>query len=141
MIKRHRSVQAKLIYFSEIHSLIEDFAAAARIANEDCHKLTLIVEELFTNTIRHGHGGDSDSPVSVSLESHRGKLKVVYEDAAPEYDSLAAAMRTDVAPIVNNLKVGGLGVALTFAIAESAQYAYVEGRNRIVITLAGQTQS
>lgn len=141
MIKRHCSVQAKLIYFSEIQSLIEDFTAAARITNEDCHKLTLIVEELFTNTIRHGHGGDSDSPVSVSLESQGGKLKVVYEDTAPEYDSLAAAMRTDIAYTVNNLKVGGLGVALTFAIAESAQYAYVEGRNRIVITLAGQHQS
>lgn len=139
MIRRHLETPAKILSFNEILNLIDDFSVAANITNEDCHKLTLIVEELFTNTVRHGHGGDSDSPVSVTLEFRDGKLKVVYEDAAPEYDSLAAAMSTDISSTVNNLKVGGLGIALTFALAESAQYAYVEGRNRIVITLTGRT--
>jgi anti-sigma regulatory factor (Ser/Thr protein kinase) len=135
MTSRHCEIPARLDQFGKIASAIDEFARVARLSNADCHKLTLIAEELFTNTVRHGHRGDSESPVSVYLESADDGMRMVYEDTAPPYDSLAAASSTDIESTVNNLKVGGLGVALTFALAKTANYAYVGGRNRIVIEL------
>lgn len=136
MTSQRCEVPAKLDQFVKIASAIKEFASAAGLANADGHKLTLIAEELFTNTVRHGHRGDSDSPVSVFLESADDRVRLVYEDAAPPYDSLAAATSTDIESTVNKFTVGGLGIALTFAMARTADYAYIDGRNRIVIELA-----
>jgi len=115
--------------------MIEAFADSAGIDHTDRHKLTLIVEELFINTVRHGHGGDSDEPVDITLVSEPSGVTVTYIDTAPKYDSLAAAMRTDIEASVRMRRVGGLGVALTFALAHTAQYTYIDGKNRIVIEL------
>ncbi|MGH8631211.1 MAG: ATP-binding protein [Burkholderiales bacterium] len=135
MLKLNRSFLAKLSAFNEIRSLIEAFADSAGIDPADRHKLTLIVEELFVNTVRHGHGGDSDEPVDITLVSEPSGVTVTYIDTAPQYDSLAAAMRTDIEASVRMRRVGGLGVALTFALAHTAQYTYLDGKNRIVIQL------
>jgi two-component sensor histidine kinase len=32
-------------------------------------KVTLVLEELVTNTIEHGFGGDSDAPIRIALTS------------------------------------------------------------------------
>lgn len=135
MVKLSRTFAAKLSAFSEIRVLVEDFARASGMDHPSRHKLTLIVEELFTNTVRHGHGTDSDEPVDITLSSEASGIVVTYVDTAPEYDSLAAAMRTDIESTIRQQRIGGLGLALTFALAEAAHYAYVDGRNRIVIRL------
>jgi serine/threonine-protein kinase RsbW len=135
MSRQSRQFPAKMLFFMQIRGFIEDFCAAAQLASADRHKLTLVVEELFSNTVRHGHGGDSDEPVEISLELADNAVVLIYQDTAPPYDSLAAAMRTDISATVNQRRVGGLGMAMTFALAESAQYSYQDDRNRLGITL------
>lgn len=135
MLSLNRSFVAKLSVFREIKEMIEAFAGSAGIDPAVRHKLTLIVEELFVNTVRHGHKGDSDEPVDITLISEPAGITVSYVDTAPKYDSLAAAMRTDIEASVRMRRVGGLGVALTFALAHTAQYSYLDGKNQIVIRL------
>jgi serine/threonine-protein kinase RsbW len=137
VIRRGQVFPAKLSEFNRIKSLVEEFAAAAKLFPEDGHKLTLIVEELFTNTVRHGHRGDSEQPVHVALADEAAGITLTYIDTAPEYDSLAAAMRTDLESTVRQRQIGGIGVALTFALADSAHYTYQDGKNTIVIRLRG----
>jgi anti-sigma regulatory factor (Ser/Thr protein kinase) len=135
MLNLNRIFASKLSAFNQIRALVEDFADAAGIDPADRHKLTLIVEELFTNTVRHGHRRDCDEPVDITLSSEPSGVTLTYVDTAPKYDSLAAAMRTDIESTVRQRRIGGLGVALTFALAEAAQYNYIDGKNRIVIRL------
>lgn len=135
MIRRSASFAASLKLFKEIREFVDAFADAAGISSEACHKLTLIVEELFTNTVRHGHQGDSAESVDLDLAKDAERVTITYVDTAPRYDSLAAAMRTDIESTIRQQRIGGLGLALTFAMAETAQYAYLDGRNRIVLTL------
>jgi len=138
MLKLNRTFAAKLSAFSEIRALVEEFANSAGIEPSARHKLTLIVEELFTNTVRHGHRKDSEEPVDITLSSEPSGIVITYVDTAPKYDSLAAAMRTDIDSTIRQRRVGGLGLALTFALAESARYVYVDSKNRIVIRLGWQ---
>jgi len=135
MLKKSGAFTAKLQSFNDVRTFVEEFAQAAAIAREDCHKLTLVVEELFTNTVRHGHRGDSNAPVELTLEHDGARTSVIYEDTAPKYDSLAAAMGTDIESTIKRRHVGGLGMVLTFALAESAQYVFANGKNRILIRL------
>jgi len=130
-----RTFPARLSAFEQVKSLIEEFGQAAGLGREDRHKLTLIVEELFTNTVTHGHHGDSDAPVQVTLEVTDAGVELIYEDSAPQYDPVAASRRTDIESTINERRVGGLGVFLTISLTNGAVYRFVEGRNRISLTL------
>jgi len=130
-----RTFPARLRAFEQVKALIDEFGEASGLGSEDRHKLTLIVEELFTNTVTHGHRGDSNAPVQVTLEDTAGGVRLTYEDSAPQYDPLAASRRTDIESTINERRDGGLGVFLTIGLTDSADYRFVEGRNRISLTL------
>lgn len=136
MSRQTRNFPANMSFFIDIRGFIDGFCETVRLSGADRHKLTLVVEELFSNTVRHGHGGDSDAPVAITLDMIAGKIRLEYEDTAPPYDSIGAAMRTDIEASIKRRRIGGLGMALTFALAEDARYSYQENRNRLVITLA-----
>lgn len=134
MNRLSRSFPARLLAFEQVRALIEEFSAMAGLSREDRHKLTLIVEELFTNTVTHGFRGDSDSPVQVALEHTDAGVHLVYEDSAPQHDPISAGLRTDIDATVNLRQVGGLGVAIALGLTEDAKYAFIDGRNRVAMT-------
>ena len=140
MIRISRSFPARLREFEQVRRLVEEFGAMASLGSEDRHKLTLIVEELFTNTVTHGFRGDSDSPVQFTLERTDGGARITYEDSAPRHDSIASGLSTDIDATVKMRQVGGLGVAIALGLTQDATYAYVDGRNRVTMTYLSQTK-
>ena len=136
MHRLNRIFPARLRAFDRVKALIEEFAAIAELGREDRHKLTLIVEELFTNTVNHGHRGDSDAPVFITFEKDEGDVQLIYEDSAPQFDPLAAGNRTDIDTTIKERRVGGLGIFLTIGLTNKADYSYVDGRNRISLRLS-----
>jgi len=134
----NRSFPARLGAFEQVQGLIEEFGSLAGLGREDRHKLTLIVEELFTNTVVHGFDGDSDSEIGVTFEETGEGLLLIYEDAAPPYDPVAAGRRTDIEATINQRRVGGVGVFLALGLTQKAHYSYVNGRNRIAFTFLPQ---
>ena len=120
-----------------MRAFLESFCGETRVARDACLRLNLILEELFTNTVRHGHRGDCDAPVWVALSRSGDAVVIVYEDKAPPFNPYSALM-DGPAPdtTVSMRRVGGLGVLLTKELAKSRDYAYVFGRNRIRLTLA-----
>ena|SRR6185436_9389553 len=130
-----RTFPAQLRAFEQVKGLIDEFGDATRLRREDRHKLTLIVEELFTNTVTHGHRGDSNEPVQISLEETSAGVQLTYEDSAPPYDPFTGSRRSDIESTINERRVGGLGVFLTISLTNGANYRLVEGRNRISLTL------
>lgn len=136
MHRLNRIFPARLRAFDRVKALIEEFAAIAELGREDRHKLTLIVEELFTNTVNHGHRGDSDAPVFITFEEDAGDVQLIYEDSAPQFDPLAAGRRTDIDTTIRERRVGGLGIFLTIGLTNKADYSYVDGRNRISLRLS-----
>jgi serine/threonine-protein kinase RsbW len=136
MHRLNRVFPARLCAFDEVKALIDEFGAVADLGREDRHKLTLIVEELFTNTVTHGHRGDSDAPIFITFEEAQGDLRLIYEDSAPQFDPLAAGRRTDIDSTIKERRIGGLGILLTIGLTDNADYSYVEGRNRISLRLS-----
>jgi anti-sigma regulatory factor (Ser/Thr protein kinase) len=130
-----RTFVARLSAFSEVEALLQQFARDAALCHEDSMRLLLIVEELFTNTVRHGHGGDCDAPVGVTLAAAAAHVELAYEDTAPPYDPLEAARQADISSPLEQRPVGGLGMLLTVAMSSAARYVYVDGRNRVELTL------
>ena len=118
-----------------LRAFLEAFCAHAAIGEDNCLRLNLVLEELFTNTVKHGHGGGSDAPVWLNLTAGERQVKVTYEDSAPPFNPYARLPENTPDITLEPRTVGGLGVLLTRRLAASRDYAYLYGRNCIRLAL------
>lgn len=128
---------ARLDQLRPMQAFLEVFCAETALPRRDCLRLNLVLEELFTNTVKHGHHGDCDAPVWVGLSLVGDAVQIVYEDKAPAFNPYAHLPEDPPDTTLELRKVGGLGVLLTKELAASRDYAYLFGRNRIRLTLGG----
>lgn len=131
----HRIFPARRDALPQIEAFLAEVCAAAGLDREMCLRVTLLVEELFTNTVVHGHGADSDAPVWLDCEVVLGRITLVYEDTGPPHDPFAAVASPDPAADVQDRPVGGLGVLLVSAMARHVEYRRAGDRNRISLVL------
>lgn len=120
----------------ELRQFLENFCAKAGVENDDRLRINVVLEELFTNTVRHGHDGGSDAPVWVTLSATPAALHITYEDSAPPFNPYGRLPDATPDDSLKMRRLGGLGVLLTRKLARSRDYAYLYGRNRIRLTLA-----
>ena len=66
-------------------ALASGFADSLKLTQEDAVKLQLVVEELMTNTIRHGLV-DPDKEISIELIENDGAVKIQYCDQGTAFD-------------------------------------------------------
>jgi serine/threonine-protein kinase RsbW len=131
-----RIFQARRDQLALATAFVEDFCDRRGVATADALRLTLIVEELFTNTLMHGHRGDHDSPVRVELDAGPTQLALRFADRAPPFDPLQylAALPGMDKPIEER-KPGGLGLPLVAQMSERFDYAHVDGFNSLSLAL------
>jgi serine/threonine-protein kinase RsbW len=126
---------ARLSAIREVRAFIESFCRDAGIARPPSLRLNLVVEELFTNTVNHGHGGDSDSPVWVRLEARSATVTLGYLDQAPPFNPFGIAPRPLPDSSIEQSRIGGLGVLLATELTASSEYAHLFGRNRLQMVM------
>jgi serine/threonine-protein kinase RsbW len=130
-----REFAARRASLTEAIAFVEAFGAAAAIDRADRLRLTLVVEELFTNTVEHGHRGDHDSAVAVGLQVDGDRLVVHYEDAAPPFDPTEALDASTLELPPDERPVGGLGLQLVAQFACEIDYRRIDARNRLRLVL------
>lgn len=105
---------------TELPGLLEAIAAQAvelGIAADDAVRLQLIVEELFANTLTHGHHGDSERPVMLSLRRADGISTLHYEDDAPPFDLSKIGQK-----FASTAEIGGLGISLIRGMSKAFRH-------------------
>jgi len=130
--RHHRIFPAHRAALPQIEAFLAEVCAAAGLERAMCLRITLLVEELFTNTVVHGHGADSDAPVRLDCEVAPGRITLVYEDTGPPHDPFATLASPDPDADVQDRPVGGLGVLLVSAMARQVEYQRAGDRNRIM---------
>ena len=133
-----RRFDARLELFTAVRGFVDEFCAAARVDPPTGAALTLIVEELFANSVQHGYrAGPSyaEWPVWLSLAIADGRIDALYEDAAPEYNPFAKIAAPDYSGPAESWRLGGLGVVLVAGHASDIDYERRCGRNRIRFTV------
>jgi serine/threonine-protein kinase RsbW len=129
---RHsRSFPARRDALPQVEAFLAEVCGGAGLSREMGLRVTLLVEELFTNTVVHGHGADSEAPVRLDCEVTPGRIALVYEDTGPPHDPFAAVASPDPGADVDDRPVGGLGVLLVSAMAQQIEYQRAGDRNRI----------
>lgn len=114
--------------FAELAALLDAARAACRAARLDAdttHRVELVLEEAFSNSVRHGYGGDSDAQIWLASRILPDGLELVYQDAAIPFDPLR-----DVA-LPKDGRPGGVGRVLIKSLPRSARYDLIGGRNTL----------
>jgi anti-sigma regulatory factor (Ser/Thr protein kinase) len=136
-VARHsRTFPARRDALPQVDAFLGEVCAAAGLGRETCLRLTLLVEELFTNTVVHGHGADSEAPVRLECEVSPGRVALTYEDSGPAHDPFARVIAPDAEASVEKRLVGGLGVLLVRAMAQQVEYRRAGDRNLISLVIS-----
>jgi serine/threonine-protein kinase RsbW len=114
---------------------IEEGCARRNLPPDTRSRLGVVVEELYSNTIKYGYGGESGRPVRLRLRCGP-PIELVYEDEAPPFDPTAwlAQAPPDAPP--GEPVVGRKGIALALGLARSARYERLPGGNRLTLRFA-----
>jgi serine/threonine-protein kinase RsbW len=108
-------------------ALAEAWARSAGLPEVLVLRLVLVIEELFTNTIKHGYCGESNHPVQISLGCLDGMALLNYSDRAPLFDPIHTrpSLPMDTPPD----QVGGMGLQLIQTLGCNASFVYEGGWN------------
>ena len=90
--------------------------------------MTLVLEELFTNTISHGASDGREVSIEVNLGIDKNELVMTYKDNGIPFNVLQLP-DPDLTASIENREVGGLGVHYVKALTDSVEYEYVGKQN------------
>ena len=108
----------------------ERFSLSAGLAPIAAARLGVVIEELVSNTLRHG-AESRDITVEFVLSEAAGQVRIELTDNGAPFDPTAE--REFDGP--DRDSGGGVGLALIRAWAYEASYARESGRNHVRITL------
>ena len=119
---------------------VEAFGVQHGLRADDTTRLVLIVEELFTNTTTHGvalHIGEQRVQIHITLACRTDQLTLEYADSAPRFDPLAQLQLAsgELDTELEGRVIGHMGLPLVLAMASSADYAHLDGLNRLMLRL------
>jgi serine/threonine-protein kinase RsbW len=113
--------------------LVGDFCQAEGMDGDAAFELTLVLEELFTNAVRHGGCEGMKSAVAITLRHMgEGEVSVDYRDRGRPFDPMTAPP-PDLHTPLEDRKSGGLGIHLVKQIMHDLQYQRSGEWNRITM--------
>ena len=104
-------------------------------------RVQLVVEELFSNTVKYGRRETAPASVTVTVDFEgRHPMTVHYEDDAPKHDAFGQSETDDdFKRTVTSRKVGGLGIVLVRELGKDVSYSWSGGKNRVTFSVALDT--
>lgn len=111
---------------------LETFCDGRRVDPDVARRARVVVEELFTNTIKYGYGGECERPVRLSGRVDGG-LVLAFEDEAPAFD-LTAWQPPQLLPDAR--PAGQAGIVMILGLSSRVSYARDAHANRITIAIA-----
>lgn len=122
-----RGFRREIDALDEIFRFVAEFVDAAEIDERTAFTLELVVEELFTNIVRHNEGGGDTVDLIVDLDDGRLCVELVDHDAEP-FDPTTVPPPPITAGI-DERRPGGLGLHLVRSMVDRLDYEY-ESDNR-----------
>jgi len=121
-----RSFQRNVGALDEIFAFTDRFSSSHGLGPALRYSVDLIVEELFTNLVKHNSGGGPSIHIRVSIEGDRMVVELTDENVDPWDPSQAPEVALD--RLIDNRRAGGLGLRLVRAMADELRYDCRERR-------------
>jgi serine/threonine-protein kinase RsbW len=130
-----RKLQYGPLLTHEAVEFVEQVGLAYSLGPSVRHRLTLIVEELVTNSVNYGKM-KADGHIELGVEVGEDAASLRYVDTGIEFDPIGEASADDRHLAAINRRVGGLGWPLIKDLSTNLTYQRLDGQNQITLSLA-----
>ena len=121
------------IDLSELATLaafVERFGAEHGLPPGAIYELNLVLEELVTNTMSHGHPEGGGAPIRLRMERIGDVVEMDLVDEGVAFDPRDAAA-PDLTTPLEEREAGGLGVFFVRQFVDEIDYRRADGRNHL----------
>ena len=115
--------------------LLEAFGPQSGLTDDATFKLTLALDEIVANVVRHGFDDDREHRIEVKVTVDDRTVTASVEDDGVEFDPREAPV-PDLDLPIEMRKPGGLGMHLVKATMDSVEYRRQDGRNILTVAFA-----
>ena len=134
MAVMRRGFRREIDALEEIFRFLGDFFGEAAIDEGVAFTINLVVEELFTNMVRHNTGGGDAIDLGIGRVGNAVRIELIDHDVEP-FDPTAVP-KPPVAKAIGERSPGGLGLHLVRNMVDDLSYDYESEtrRMRVVVT-------
>jgi len=125
-------IDSRLSEIRRATELVDEFRALHGLGDEDTNAIHIVLDEILSNSIRHGLHGAASHAIAVTLDLAGGEIRIEVEDDGVAYDPTQAAAPV-LAGSLDEARDGGLGMTFVRGLTDSIDYRRVDGRNRLVM--------
>jgi anti-sigma regulatory factor (Ser/Thr protein kinase) len=125
-------IDSQLSEIRRASALVDEFKARHGLADEDTNAIHVVLDEILSNSIRHGLAGVASHAIAVTLELAEGEIVIAVEDDGVAYDPTQAPAPVLTGTLEERTE-GGLGLTFVRALTDAIEYRRIDGRNRLVM--------
>lgn len=108
-----------------VRHALADWAGGRGVPPATTRSVTLILDELLTNTIEHGYRGRPGGRISIEATVHDGAMALRLSDQAPAFDPLQLPP-PDTSEDIERRRIGGLGLMFVRRLADELSYRLLD---------------
>ena len=139
MVVMRRGFRREIDALDEIFRFLEDFVAEAAIDERTAFTINLVVEELFTNMVRHNTGGGDVVDLGIERVGEVVRLELIDFDVEPFDPADVPAPLTAAA--IGERRPGGLGIHLVQAMVDDLTYEYTSETRQMRVLVTKRLES
>jgi serine/threonine-protein kinase RsbW len=128
-----RGFAREISSLDEIFEFLAEFVEGHEIDERTAFCINLVVEELFTNMVRHNRGGGDE--IVIGLDRVDGRLSLELIDTDVESFDPDTIDAVPVAAGIEERRAGGLGIHLVRSLVDDLQYNYRTDERRMHISV------
>ena len=117
----------------QVARLVDELAAAHRLPSGPVTDMQVALDEVLTNIVQYAHTDGGAHDIRVRLTVSPDALEAEVEDDGRPFDPLALPP-PDLRGALGDRAVGGLGIHFVKRLMTEVRYAFVDNRNRLVLT-------
>lgn len=124
-----RRFQRDLNAVDKVFDFINEFVTSFKVDPSVAYTINVAVEELFVNMVRYN--AESPEDISIAFEKEEGKVIIILRDFDSDPFDITEYKAADVQTLIEERKVGGLGLRLVKNMMDEIYYEYRDRQTRI----------
>jgi serine/threonine-protein kinase RsbW len=125
----------KVSELEKIAAVVDDLSDRWSLPPKTALQLNLVLEELVTNVMFHGHTDGLEHDIQIEFTRGEGNtISVVVSDDAPEFNLVDQPDDARVDKSLDERKIGGLGIHFVKTVMDRVEYARRGGKNVVTVT-------
>jgi len=128
-----RGFRREIDALEEVFRFLEDFVDEAALDEGAAFTINLVVEELFTNMVRHNTGGGEFIDLGIERRGDVVHLELVDIDV-DQFDPTEAP-KPAIAAEIENRRPGGLGLHIVETMVDTLEFDYETESRRMRVSV------